>query len=103
MPGGDTRVYFGWVCAAQVSKFGPRPFQKEFEFKMKPVLEINLIPRSRNVVNFNSPFLKSLVLTTPLGGTYPYRYFGGVPTHPPGIQVRAMGGVYGTPGKTILW
>ena len=46
--GGGTRVYFGWVCAARVSKFGPR-FRKNLHSKWYPVLEIGqfLIPRSR--------------------------------------------------------
>ena len=30
--GGGTRVYFGWVCAARVSKFGPR-FRKNLHSK----------------------------------------------------------------------
>ena len=29
---GGTRVYFGWVCAARVSKFGPR-FRKNLHSK----------------------------------------------------------------------
>ena len=61
--GGDSWVFFGWVCAAQVSKFGTC-FRKNLLSKWYPVLEIGqfLTPHSRNCVTFNSPFFLKLLL-----------------------------------------
>ena len=44
---GGTRVGFGWVCAAQASKCGPR-FRKDLQPKLYPVL------KNRQIVN--TPF-----------------------------------------------
>lgn len=54
---GNTWVFFGWVCAAQVFKFGAC-FRKNLHSKWYPVLEIGqfLTPHSRNCVTFNRPF-----------------------------------------------
>ena len=53
-------VLCGYTCTTQISKFGPH-FRKNLHSKWYPVLEIGqfpLIPRSRNLVNFNSCFWK---------------------------------------------
>ena len=52
--GGGTWLWFGWVCASRVSKFGPR-FKKKMLWKWYPVLEIGyfLLPRHDRLCSIN--------------------------------------------------
>ena len=53
--GGDTWVFFGWVCAARESKLAPRS-KKNFPKNRYPVPGQFFIPRSKISPKTDTPF-----------------------------------------------